>query len=230
MKTIALAVMLAFSGCVESAPAYAATRGVSNPPNIPIPTNPAGWCTATQLVPGTTKTTQIGDCPGPALTRILRADIKYPNVPGSGIRRNADVTKYAEIWGHANNTDTAVPFPGRTGSVPAVSGWLANHYIAAEFIASSNTRQYVVLGYSQYYSGPALKIVVSEQPGVFTSPNPNCVSVLGSGESAKKIVISPYTNGCQLISGRRYYVNMKPDNGAPWNNFLSTNLSVGNQP
>lgn len=228
MKKLSLVLAFAMVGCTSvSAPAFA---GVSNPPTYPTPPNPAGWCTSTQLVPGTVRTTQIGDCPGPALTRILRADIKYPNVPGSGIRRNVDVTQYAEIWGHANNTDTAVPFPGRTGSVPAVSGWLANHYIAAEFIAPSNPRPYVVLGYSQYYSGPTLKIVVSDREGAFTSSQPNCVSILNSGEWAYKIVISPYTNGCQLIPGRRYYVNMMPMNGAPWSNFLSTNITIGNQP
>ncbi len=237
MKTIALAVMLAFSGCVAAAPAYAETnagRGVSNPPNIPIPANPAGWCTATQLVPGTTRTTQIGDCPQVSPTscpagRLTVANIKYPNVPpSSAIRRNVDVTKYENIWGHASTVDTALPFPGRNGATPAIQ-WTQGTYIAAQFVAPANTTTYETLRYSTYYSGPAITMTVSERCGDMAPVNPNCKSVANTGESFKKIVSFPYTNGCPVIPGRVYYVNMFLANGSvpP---YISTNLIIGNQP
>lgn len=213
-----------------------ANAGVSNPPNIPIPANPAGWCTATALVPGTVRTTQVGNCPQspPSVCpvgRMITGTIRYPNVPGGGVRNGADLTQYATIWGAATASAVPVPYPGANGAVPAVQPWPAGGYIAAKFRASSNVRDYVVLRYSTYYSGPPLTIAISQRCGDFAPANPNCLTTnIGTGEGAKKIVTAPYTNGCPITPGVDYYVNVKQGTGAAYPQPLSTNVSIGRQP
>src|SRR5690242_3162908 len=81
-----------------------ANAGVANPPNIPLPANPAGWCSATALVPGTTRTTQIGDCPAPPPTscpagRLSTAWLAVQSYTG-GNRKLMDVTQADNLFGY----------------------------------------------------------------------------------------------------------------------------------
>lgn len=227
----AFALLCTFVYCIGNAQA-----GVANPPNIPIPANPAGWCTATALVPGTVRTTQIGDCPAAPPSscpagRMTTGTIRYPNVPGGGVRNGADLTQFATIWGAARASDAPVPYPGRNGAVPAIQPWPAGGYIAAKFRASADVRDYVRIGYSTYYSGPLLTMAISQRCGDFAPANPNCITTnVGTGEAFKKIVTAPYTNGCPLTPGVDYYINLKIGTGAAYPQPLSTNNTVGRQP
>ena len=227
MKSILLLLCFLVCGAAQAA----ATDSRAAQPVYPLPAPGAtGWCTNPAILSGQTKGVSLGPCAAPAMTRITRASIKYPNVPGSGVRTNVDVTKYENIWGHANHTDSAVLFPGRAGATPAVSGWLANRYIAAEFVAPTNTLQYETINYSSYYSGPRLIYAISEREGDFNPSAQYCKGSVGSGESFYKIVSAPFSNGCVITPGRRYYLNLMLQNGVVWNDYISTNLSIGSQP
>ena len=144
--------------------------------------------------------------------RLTNATITYPNVPGGGSRPNADLKRFETIWGHANSSDAERPWPGAPGAVPKINDWPKTQYIAAKFTLPVGFAPgvYERLGYSTYNSGPELTMVVSQQCGDFTTPaNPYCTSTAYTGEAFDKIVVSPYTNGCPLVPGQTYYINMK---------------------
>lgn len=156
-----------------------------------------------------TVTVSVGDsCPA---GRMTTANIRYPNVPGSSIRSNVDLTNYDNIWGHMNNTDSVTPWPGVSGTQPAILNWNRTQYVAAKFHVptSVNTQQFGVLGYGTYYSGPAMTLSFSTECGDFTPANALCVSTHGAGESFRKWVINPNVNGCPLAPGQDYFVNIK---------------------
>lgn len=157
-------------------------------------------------------------CPASPLTRLTTATIRYPNVSSSMTRPNADVTRFETIWGHATNADTEQAWPGTNGAVPAIEGWGKTQYVAAKFTVPTTVAPtaYEQLRYSTYYSGPALTMAVSQQCGDFAPVNPNCVTTgVGTGDAFKKIVLSPYTNGCPLIPGQTYYINLKMTSPLP---------------
>ncbi len=150
--------------------------------------------------------------------RLTTASIRYPNVPGSGVRGNVDLTRFENIWGHSSNTDTAIAWPGRNSAVPAIQNWGKTQYIAAKFNvpASAGTSAYETLRYSTYYSGPELTLSVSTQCGDFQPVNPLCLSTgVGTGDAFKKIVLFPHTNGCPILPGTDYYINVKMTDPAP---------------
>lgn len=148
---------------------------------------------------------------------MTTATIKYPNT-GGGQRQNVSLTAFENIWGHANPTDTAVLFPGINGSVPAVTNWGKTQYIAAKFTAPAGWSGAVFdkLSYSTYFSGPHLTMAVSTACGDFAPSNANCVSTdVAGGDSFKKMVAAPFTNGCPLVPGTSYYINLKMTNPLP---------------
>lgn len=165
--------------------------------------------------------------------RIVRADIDYPNIPGAGVRRGVDVTQFANIWGHATDRDAAVPYPGRDGAVPSVSGWGTNGaYVAAAFTAPASAT-YNTLRFSTYTDAnvDALDAAVSTRCGDFVPGAAHCsIRNVGAGDALLKIAQLPYRNGCALVVGRPYYFMFAPSNRLRAAGYISTNNSVGVQP
>jgi hypothetical protein len=194
---------------------------------------------STQSLPKVVTVTGASDPSCPA-GRLTNGTITYPNVPGGGSRPNADLTRFENIWGHANSTDAEQPWPGANGAVPAIAGWGKTQYIAAKFTvpAAFNPGVYETLGVSTYNSGPELTMAVSQQCGDFSTPaNQWCMkSGVDTGDFFWKVVVSPYTNGCPLIPGQTYYINMKmtaplaTDCGGQSVCKLATTNQIGNQP
>lgn len=178
-------------------------------------------------------------CPSGELTRLLVRDIIYPNTSGSSnARRNVDLTSFENIWGHANYTDSVTAWPGLNGAVPAIEGFGKTNYVAAKFHvpAGFSPTVYGILGYSSYYSGPALTMAISQSCGDFDPATATCVSTHSTGESFSKWVIAPYANGCPLDSDTDYYVNLKMADPQPSDCdgrstcTLSTNNRLATQP
>lgn len=156
-------------------------------------------------------------CSASSLTRLVSSDVLYPNT-GSSRRYRVDVTAYENIWGHSNNSDAAILWPGRNGTQPALLDFWKTQFVAAKFHvpADVNPRQIVTMGYGTYYSGPTLDLSVSTTCGDFNPANANCVTTnVGAGSSFKKIVVAPYVNGCPLTPGTDYYVNIRMTNPSP---------------
>ncbi|MEO7431328.1 MAG: hypothetical protein ABIR62_04780 [Dokdonella sp.] len=129
------------------------------------------------------------------------------------------MTRFENIWGHATNVDAAVLWPGTDGAVPAIMNWGKTQYVAAKFTvpAGVNPNLFNVLGYSTYFGEPLMTMSVSETCGDFSPPNPSlCLtSNVATGGGFKKMVIVPKTNGCPLIPGRSYFINLKMSDPTP---------------
>lgn len=218
-----------------------ANAGVANPPTHEMPPNPARWCTATQLVPGTVRTTQIGDCPAPPPSscpagRITHGNVRYPNVSSTATLVNVDLRRFENIWGRGTVSEPIVLFPGRSGAVPAVSGWnVDGSYISAEF-KPTDPSYYNQIRFSTYSQVPAgtelrLDVSISARCGNFAPPEPHCSRQnVSPGNDLLKIAVAPYANGCKLVAGRTYYLNLRPTNQRRVNGYLSTSNTVGRQP
>lgn len=157
------------------------------------------------------------NCQAPPLTRAEVADIIYPNT-GNSRRWGEDLRYYENIWGHANNSDAPVLWPGRSGSAPAILKFWKSQFVAAQFTVPMgiSSQAYLRVGYSTYYSGPLLDLSVSQTCGDFAPANPVCLTTgVSGGQSFKKIVVAPATDGCPLIPGETYYINIRMNNPTP---------------
>jgi hypothetical protein len=143
----------------------------------------------------------------PGLTRWSSGNIEY----STGIRTNVDLTRFENIWGHATNSDSTVPWPGRD-SAPAFMDWPKTQYIAARFLvpvdfSASASGLFV---YSTYYSGPLLTLAISTTCADFAPANPLCLaSDRGNGDAFLKWLTPPLINGCPLTPGMEYFVNIR---------------------
>lgn len=151
----------------------------------------------------------LDGCPDSS-TRATRSNIRYPTT-GSSLRYNVDLTLFENIWGHSNNSDSAVLWPGRNGSGPALLNFGKEQYVAAKFhvppgIATSVSGFY---GYATYYSGPLVELSISTRCGDFLPANPACVSTHGAGESFGKWRIVPNAQNCPLEPDTDYFVNAR---------------------
>lgn len=148
-------------------------------------------------------------CPDSSI-RATSSDIRYPTT-GSSLRYDVDITRFENIWGHANNSDNAVLWPGRNGSGPVLMNFGKNQYVAARFhvppgITTTSSGFY---GYATYFSGPLVELAISTTCGEFAPANPACVSTHGAGESFGKWRIQPNTQNCPLAPDTDYFVNAR---------------------
>lgn len=192
-----------------------AQAGVSNPPNIPIPPNAAGWCTATALVPGTTRTTQIGDCPQAPPTscpmgRVLRASIAYP--PHLATRHNVDITQWVNIWGHASATDGITPWPGVPGTSPILKSIPRSGYIAAQFTVPAGSQANGFYKNVSNFGGLNVDMSISERCGDFAPVQPGCFKGNISPSDTGMVywrMVNPTGFYCDLDPGKTYYTNIR---------------------
>ncbi len=60
-------------------------------------------------------------CPVAPRTRALISDIEYlPAIPAPHVRHNVDLTLWDNIWGHLNENDDVVTWPGPNGASPTI--------------------------------------------------------------------------------------------------------------
>jgi hypothetical protein len=163
--------------------------------------------------------------------RLLRATIDYPNIPGAGPRRNADMTKFEVVLGHATPSDAEQLWPGAPGAAIAISVLPAAGYIALAFRVT-DARKYGTVGMATYGNAVSHQAIasVSERPGDF---NPQTAVLVtpprGPGETLLRIVGAPHTNGAQCVPGRLYYLNLRFASASTPHILALTN-SVGVQP
>lgn len=196
-----------------------AIAGVSNPPTYPTPPNPAGWCTAVPLQPGTLRTTQIGDCPQAPPTscpagRFTRGNIAYP--PHLATRNNVDLTVWENIWGHATTNDPTRAWPGVPGTSPIVKNMPRGSYIAAKFTVPSNAPSDWRGFYKNVsnFGGLSVDVSISQRCGDFTPVQQGCVNINVSPSDTGAMywrMVNPTAFYCDLNPGT-YYLNIRNTN------------------
>lgn len=154
-------------------------------------------------------------CPDSSI-RATRSHIRYPTADNS-LRYDVDLTLFENIWGHINNSDSAVLWPGRNGSGPALLSFGKSQFIAARFhvppgIVTTSSGFY---GYATYYSGPPVELAISTTCGDFLPANPQCVSTRGAGEAFSKWRILPSAQNCPLAPDTDYFVNARLVDASP---------------
>lgn len=219
--------------------AGAAVAGVSNPPTYPIPPNPAGWCTATQLTPGTVRTTQIGDCPQAPPTSCpagrINTTVLSLRYDGFG-RKLMDVTKADNILGYNDWTQALQLFPWKQNytifwGFPRTAG----AYVAGEFVVPTTTpvNQWGRLQNLETIPGPGTDWALSQQCGDFSPAAQYCATANvfgGRPYGTYKLPNAPVTAGCTLRPGERWYMMFRLHNpAAGGHNCTATTCQFGVQ-
>jgi hypothetical protein len=153
-----------------------------------------------------------GACNDPAgLTRQLTGNIAY--VYTTGIRVGGDLTMYDNIWGHDSSSDTLVPWPGRSPSMPIIT-MSRNQYIAAQFTVPAGVRQTLLgsITRTTYNYGIDMTAAISRTCGDFNPTNPRCLSAIPTG-NFPYWQTSATGNQCPVTDGV-YYLNIKATNPA----------------
>jgi hypothetical protein len=199
-----------------------ANAGVANPPNIPVPTNPAGWCTATALVPGTVRTTQIGDCPAPPpdtcpAGRLTSAYIAVQSYTG-GNRRLMDVTQADNLFGYYSWSTGRLSYPWKN-DYTVFEFPRAPAYIAGKFVVPLNSipAQWGTFRNLETLPGPGIDFAISPRCGDFSPAAQYCAAdnvYGGRALVADKLPGYPGIALCKLTPGATYYVNIRLHNPA----------------
>lgn len=193
-----------------------AHAGVANPPNIPLPSNPAGWCSATALQPGTVRTTQVGDCPQAPPTscpagRYTSGRVAY-NYTLTNYRQT-DLTKADNIWGRNSGAGGQVGMPW-LNYFAVFTHFPKTGYIAAEFTVPHGMPavQWGMFSHGETLPGPNLTMAISERCGDFSPATALCLrDNIGPGAllSRWKVPTATGVAACPVTPGRTYYVNIK---------------------
>lgn len=153
-------------------------------------------------------------CPSSPLTRQISGNIQYPPKVGTGqpTRQNADLTKWAEIWGHQTTTDTAVLWPGFNGASPVVTNFGRNSYIAAKFhVPSAPGLSDAFYRNISNYAGLDVTAAISTKCGDFQPEQTACISTAPPGDEGFGYwsVVVGTARYCKLELDTDYYLNIK---------------------
>ena len=140
---------------------------------------------------------------------------------------NEDVTEFSNIWGRTSASGKAMPFPGDQSTV-FFKSFDKTKYVSAKIVVPSTgltAANHGIFTHGGSNGGPNLTVAISELPGNFTPVNSQCLITNGNPESivgAWKITPtsggpSPIRNGCPLVPGHTYYLNIKATNPAAKN-------------
>jgi len=173
-----------YCGTLEVAPPFVGMRDASPGSCGVVPPDPAG--------------------------RQLTATIKYPNVPGSGVR-TIDITRWDNLFGHRDSIDGITPWPGANGSSPAVVQFTGPGYVALD--AMPNVKAQVMVNISSY-NGAVLDGAWSTQVGDFSGNVKGnvagaCTATRGPGESFPKLSTDPTKPGCYIALGQHVVFNVR---------------------
>jgi hypothetical protein len=128
--------------------------------------------------------------------------IDYPNAPNTGFRAGVEITDFAQVFGHINDTDSMMPFPGRSGSSPVIMQFPGYETLAMQFVVPEEPYQGGV-GCSSY-SGQILDIAISTTPWDFPTDPVYATFNVAPGESGP--TWSNYLpNKALLTPGQTYY-------------------------
>lgn len=151
-----------------------------------------------------------GTCPA---GRITSSDISYP-IGSSGTRRGVDLTHFENIWGHADDTDSTVDWPGRAGASPIIEDFARYGYIAAAFHTPAGLGA-TLAGFFKnvrYFGGPNLTFSISQQCADFYPAESGCLATNISASDAPMVYWNTVFTGtfhCTLSPDTDYYVNIK---------------------
>jgi hypothetical protein len=201
--------------------AGAAVGGVSNPPNIPIPANPVGWCTATQLVPGTVRTTQIGDCPAPPpdtcpAGRITSMYLAVGSYTGGG-RKLVDVTTADNVFGYYTWNSSRLSYPWKNDYTILEYPRTVGAYTASKFTVPLTTpnNQWGIFGKLATLPGPQFDFSISTRCGDFSPAAQQCFALqqFNNGNMlGDRLPGYPAPSLCPLVPGGTYYINGRLSN------------------
>jgi hypothetical protein len=167
---------------------------------------------STLSAPATVVVNPVDGCPA---GRQQQATVCYTYaVSGSSCAPNTDVTKFENIWGRNAPAGTPVLFPG-LNYYNVIANMGAQTYIAAQFVmpltAPSNLTG--ILAHGSTLPGPNITYAISDQCGKFDPPNTQCGPGVDipPGAAGAKWKLNTYTgsNGCPLVPGQTYFINLK---------------------
>lgn len=165
----------------------------------------------------------VGSCTSVGRTRLPTSDITYG--PSHDVtvfnpaRYHVDITEWINTWGHASAGDTALPWPGRNGSAPALRNFSRNNFVGIHFKTPANaTANSTLNGFFTYpidWNNPNADIKISTSCGDF-SPNPDNPGCMATNAaSSNEVMIRwKFKPGniyayCVLQPNTDYYVNIR---------------------
>jgi hypothetical protein len=141
------------------------------------------------------------------------SDIFYRDNPAH-LRRNMDVTLWDSIWGHIDEFDDLVDWPGVTGSSPTIRTVGKTEFVAASFHVpiDASPLLYGKFKHVLYGGGPDVDATISRTCGDFESRDQGCyVHNWASNDNFTLFwrVSSANRFYCHLDPGFDYFVNIR---------------------
>jgi hypothetical protein len=147
------------------------------------------------------------------LTLRSASDIIY--LPGNEhVRPGVDVTQWDNIWGHINELDDIVLWPGVPGSSPTIKNVGKTEYIAAKFHVPADASPTLLGKFKHvvYGGGPNVDATISRTCGDFESRDEGCHAenwVANDNYTLLWRVSSANRFYCHLDPGADYYLNIR---------------------
>lgn len=153
-------------------------------------------------------------CPVTPRTRALVSDIHYLPEPPAHVRHAVDLTLWDNIWGHLNESDNVIPWPGPNGASPTIATLQKTEYVAAKFHVPAGTLSTLSGFYKNvsYGAGPNLDMSISTACGDFAPAQAGCV-VTDVPSNDQGLVywrmVNPSNFYCQLTPNTDYFLNLQ---------------------
>lgn len=141
------------------------------------------------------------------------SDIIY--LPGNAhVRHNVNVTEWDNIWGHINELDNLILWPGAPGASPTIRSIGKTEYVAAKFHVPSTALPtlYGTFKHVIYGGGPNIDMTISRTCGDFENLQQGCwVHDLPANDvqSLRWRVSSSNSRYCHLDPGQDYFLNIR---------------------
>jgi len=149
---------------------------------------------------------------GPLSLRTM-SDILY--LPGTAhVRRNVNVTDWNNIWGHIDEFDDLMLWPGVPGASPTIRTVGKTEYVAAKFHVPLDALPTLngTFKHVMYGGGPNVDATISRTCGDFETREPGCW--VQNWESNDNFTLYWRINStanlyCNLVPGGDYYLNIR---------------------
>ncbi|MEO7325023.1 MAG: hypothetical protein ABIW82_09365 [Dokdonella sp.] len=153
------------------------------------------------------------NCILPASRQLLGTLCYTYAISGSSCSPSTDVTKFETIWGRNAPAGTPVLFPG-LNYYNVIANMGATTYISAKFVMPTSlpSNSSGILAHGGTLPGPNLTMAISDTCGDFAPANTQCgpTADVPGGAGMGKWKLSTYaTNGCPLVAGQTYFINLK---------------------
>jgi hypothetical protein len=147
------------------------------------------------------------------LTLRRTSDILY--LPGTAhVRRNVDVTQWNNIWGHIDELDDLMLWPGVPGASPTIRTVGKTEYIAAKFHVPLDALPTLngTFKHVMYGGGPNVDATISRTCGDFETRDDGCWvmdAMSNDNPMLRWRVSSSNRFYCHLDPGSDYYLNIR---------------------